>query len=103
MAVDVRGILQLVLIGVISNNSVEATGRSAGNLGFKTADAIVQLALVADVRLNLAELGSNLVDGGVISAVGVDEVIFNGVELLAQTFEMVLVNGLQLGHAGVQV
>ena len=36
MAVDVRGILQLVLIGVISNNSVEATGRSAGNLGFKT-------------------------------------------------------------------
>jgi nicotinamidase-related amidase len=34
----VRGIEQIVIVGVITNNSVEATARSAGNLGF---DAIV--------------------------------------------------------------
>jgi nicotinamidase-related amidase len=34
----VRDIEQLVIAGVITNNSVEATARSAGNLGF---DAIV--------------------------------------------------------------
>ncbi|MCS3392569.1 cysteine hydrolase [Burkholderia thailandensis] len=33
-----RGIAQLVIAGVITNNSVESTARSAGNLGF---DAIV--------------------------------------------------------------
>ncbi|MDR2308465.1 MAG: cysteine hydrolase [Paucimonas sp.] len=32
----VRGIEQLVIAGVITNNSVEATARSAGNLGFDT-------------------------------------------------------------------
>ncbi len=31
-----RGIRQLVIAGVSTNNSVEATARSAGNLGFKT-------------------------------------------------------------------
>lgn len=31
----VRGITQLVIAGVVTNNSVEATARSAGNLGFK--------------------------------------------------------------------
>lgn len=30
-----RGITELVLIGVITNNSVEATARMAGNLGYK--------------------------------------------------------------------
>lgn len=32
----VRGLSQLVIVGVSTNNSVEATARSAGNLGFKT-------------------------------------------------------------------
>ena len=32
----IRAIDQLVLIGVVTNNSVESTARSAGNLGFKT-------------------------------------------------------------------
>lgn len=32
----VRDITQLVIAGVITNNSVEATARSAGNLGFET-------------------------------------------------------------------
>jgi nicotinamidase-related amidase len=32
----VRGIRQVVIVGVITNNSVEATARTAGNLGFKT-------------------------------------------------------------------
>ncbi len=31
-----RGIRRLVIVGVSTNNSVEATARSAGNLGFKT-------------------------------------------------------------------
>ncbi|AOK31913.1 MULTISPECIES: cysteine hydrolase family protein [Burkholderia] len=31
-----RGIAQLVIAGVITNNSVESTARSAGNLGFDT-------------------------------------------------------------------
>lgn len=31
----VRGIGQIVIVGVITNNSVEATARSAGNLGFE--------------------------------------------------------------------
>lgn len=32
----VRGINQLVIVGVSTNNSVEATARTAGNLGFET-------------------------------------------------------------------
>jgi nicotinamidase-related amidase len=32
----VRGISQLVIVGVSTNNSVEATARTAGNLGFET-------------------------------------------------------------------
>lgn len=31
-----RGITQLVIVGVSTNNSVEATARTAGNLGFQT-------------------------------------------------------------------
>lgn len=31
-----RGITQLVIVGVSTNNSVEASARSAGNLGFQT-------------------------------------------------------------------
>jgi nicotinamidase-related amidase len=44
-----RGIGQLVIVGVITNNSVEATARSAGNLGF---DAIVvsDAAFTFDLR-----------------------------------------------------
>ena len=44
-----RGIGQLVIVGVITNNSVEATARSAGNLGF---DAIVasDAAFTFDMR-----------------------------------------------------
>ena len=44
-----RGISQLVIVGVITNNSVEATARSAGNLGF---DAIVvsDAAFTFDLR-----------------------------------------------------
>ncbi|WP_323117993.1 cysteine hydrolase family protein [Burkholderia alba] len=34
-----RGIAQLVIAGVITNNSVESTARSAGNLGFATVVA----------------------------------------------------------------
>jgi nicotinamidase-related amidase len=33
---DARGIREVVIVGVITNNSVEATARTAGNLGFKT-------------------------------------------------------------------
>jgi nicotinamidase-related amidase len=43
----VRGIRQLVIAGVSTNNSVEATARTAGNLGFKTfvvADATFAFA-----------------------------------------------------------
>lgn len=45
----VRGIGQVVIVGVITNNSVEATARSAGNLGF---DAIVasDAAFTFDLR-----------------------------------------------------
>lgn len=32
----VRGITKLVIVGVSTNNSVEATARTAGNLGFET-------------------------------------------------------------------
>jgi nicotinamidase-related amidase len=32
----VRGIESVVIVGVSTNNSVEATARTAGNLGFKT-------------------------------------------------------------------
>lgn len=32
----VRGITKLVIVGVSTNNSVEATARTAGNLGFQT-------------------------------------------------------------------
>lgn len=45
----VRGIRQLVITGVSTNNSVEATARTAGNLGFKTlvvADATFAFAKV---------------------------------------------------------
>jgi len=31
-----RGITKLVIVGVSTNNSVEATARTAGNLGFET-------------------------------------------------------------------
>ncbi len=43
----VRGISQLVLVGVSTNNSVESSARSAGNLGFRTtvvADATFAFA-----------------------------------------------------------
>lgn len=43
----VRGITRLVLVGVSTNNSVEASARSAGNLGFSTevvADATFAFA-----------------------------------------------------------
>ena len=45
----VRGIGELVVVGVSTNNSVEASARSAGNLGFKThvvADACFAFAKV---------------------------------------------------------
>jgi nicotinamidase-related amidase len=32
----VRGIRDVVIVGVITNNSIEATARTAGNLGFRT-------------------------------------------------------------------
>jgi nicotinamidase-related amidase len=32
----IRGITELVIVGVSTNNSVEATARTAGNLGFRT-------------------------------------------------------------------
>jgi nicotinamidase-related amidase len=32
----IRGIRQVVIVGVSTNNSIEATARTAGNLGFKT-------------------------------------------------------------------
>lgn len=34
-----RGIRQLVIVGVITNNSVESTARSGGNLGFEVTVA----------------------------------------------------------------
>lgn len=43
-----RGLDQLVLVGVSTNNSVEASGRTAGNLGFATvvvADATFAFAM----------------------------------------------------------
>lgn len=43
----VRGITQLVIVGVSTSNSIEATARSAGNLGFDTqvvADATYTFA-----------------------------------------------------------
>jgi nicotinamidase-related amidase len=45
----VRGISSVVIVGVSTNNSVEATARTAGNLGFKTfvvADATFAYAKV---------------------------------------------------------
>ena len=44
----VRGVEELVLVGVSTNQSVEASGRTAGNLGFKTvvvADATFAFAM----------------------------------------------------------
>jgi len=44
----VRGLDELVLVGVSTNNSVESSGRTAGNLGFKTvvvADATFAYAM----------------------------------------------------------
>lgn len=44
----VRGVEELVLVGVSTNQSVEASGRTAGNLGFKTvvvADATYAFAM----------------------------------------------------------
>ncbi|OON59996.1 cysteine hydrolase [Massilia sp. KIM] len=44
----VRGIQDLVIVGVSTNNSVEASARSAGNLGFRTtvvADATFAFAM----------------------------------------------------------
>lgn len=43
----VRGISKLVIVGVSTNNSVESTARTAGNLGFETqvaADACFAFA-----------------------------------------------------------
>jgi nicotinamidase-related amidase len=43
-----RGIVSVVVVGVSTNNSVEATARTAGNLGFKThvvADATFAFAM----------------------------------------------------------
>ena len=45
----VRGIAQLVIAGVITNNSVEATARSAGNLGFEAIVA-ADAAFTFDLR-----------------------------------------------------
>lgn len=45
----VRGITQLIMVGVSTNNSVEATARTAGNLGFQTqvvADATFAFEMV---------------------------------------------------------
>lgn len=44
-----RGIGQLVIVGVITNNSVEATARSAGNLGFE-AIVVSDAAFTFDLR-----------------------------------------------------
>ena len=45
----VRGITQLVLVGVSTNNSVESSARSAGNLGFRTT-------VVADATFAFAQI-----------------------------------------------
>src|SRR5450830_1451044 len=45
----VREIDQLVLMGVVTNNSVESTARSAGNLGFKTI-VIADATFTFDLR-----------------------------------------------------
>ncbi|MQR01520.1 cysteine hydrolase family protein [Glaciimonas soli] len=45
----VRGISHLVLVGVVTNNSVEGTARSAGNLGFKTI-VVADAAFTFDQR-----------------------------------------------------
>ncbi|MFZ6768336.1 cysteine hydrolase family protein [Undibacterium sp. Di26W] len=47
----VRGIKDLVIVGVSTNNSVEATARSAGNLGFTTT--VVADACFSFDRLDL--------------------------------------------------
>jgi nicotinamidase-related amidase len=48
----VRGIAQIVLTGVVTNNSVEGTARSGGNLGF---DVVV----VADAAFTLDQRDIN--------------------------------------------
>lgn len=45
----VRDIEQVVIVGVITNNSVEATARSAGNLGF-SATVVSDAAFTFDLR-----------------------------------------------------
>lgn len=45
----VRDIDQVVIVGVITNNSVEATARSAGNLGF-SATVVSDAAFTFDLR-----------------------------------------------------
>lgn len=47
-----RGISRVVVVGVSTNNSVEATARSAGNLGFKTY-------VVADATFAFAKIDFN--------------------------------------------
>ena len=58
--------------------------------------------LVADVGFDLAKLGGNFVNGGIVSAV-LNELVFNSVKLSSQTCKMVLVNGFEVGEAGVEV
>lgn len=45
----VRGIGHLILVGVVTNNSVEATARSSGNLGFRTI-VVADAAFTFDQR-----------------------------------------------------
>jgi len=62
----------------------------------------VELGLLADVGFDLAKLGRDLVDDGVVFAVA-SELVLDGVKLSAKTREVVLVNRFEVRDTGVKV
>ncbi|MFC0132397.1 cysteine hydrolase [Massilia eurypsychrophila] len=81
----VRGIDQLVIVGVSTNNSVESTARSAGNLGFETtvvADATfafgkVDYAGVARTADDVHAMALSNLDGEYASIATTEQVLFS--------------------------
>ena len=66
----VRGIRDVVIVGVATNNSVESTARSAGNLGFNTT--VVADATYAYAQLDYAGVARSADDVHVMSLANLD-------------------------------
>lgn len=66
----VRGIRQLIIVGVSTNNSVEATARTAGNLGFSTI--VVSDATFAFAKKDYAGIARSAEEVHVMSLANLD-------------------------------